>query len=90
MALTSSDITKILNGVQKMLEHATNELRRELKMDISHLPTKDEFYNQTDKILKELKDMRDDHDSLSYRVSIHSDEIAALQKIHPSGAHASI
>ena len=38
------------------------------KEDIKHLPTKEEFYNQTDKILKELKDMREEHVMLSHRV----------------------
>lgn len=55
--------------------------------DIKHLPTKDEFYKETVRILKKLDDLETEKDILSHNVSNHSDRIEALEKIHPQGAH---
>lgn len=55
--------------------------------DIKHLPTKDEFYKETLRILKKLDDLEVEKDVLSHNVSDHSDRIEALEKIHPQGAH---
>lgn len=96
MAISDTDVQKILgsvlsnvlDGVQKMFDHALGQFREEINEKISHLPTKDEFYGKMDWVMGELKSMREDHKLLSGLVSIHSDEIADLQKIHPSGVHA--
>ena len=55
--------------------------------DIKHLLTKDEFYKETLRILKELEDLKTEKDILSHNVSDHSDRIEALEKIHPQEAH---
>ncbi len=51
--------------------------RKELvtKSDLSHLPTKDEFYEQTGEILKRLDDLEEEKDVLSDRVPKHEDRI---------------
>ncbi len=55
--------------------------------DIKYLPTKDQFYKETIKILKKLDDLEAEKDILSHNVSDHSDRIEALEKIHPNGVH---
>ena len=57
------------------------------KDDIKHLPTKDEFYEQTLEILKKIDNIETSDTLLSARVSKHSDVIEKLKKIHPSYKH---
>lgn len=87
MALTSSDIAKILNGTQQMIDYSVNLLKSELQEEISHLPTKDEFYNKMDEIMGELSAIRENTTAMEFRISQHSDQIDSLEKIHPSGKH---
>ena len=49
------------------------------KAAISHLPTKDEFYEQTGEILKRLNDVEEEKDVLSHHVSGHSDRIEKIE-----------
>lgn len=74
-----------------LLKQAVGEVVEEKGLvtheDIKHLPTKDEFYKETLRILKELEDLKIEKDAFSYNVSDHSDRIDALEKIHPQGAH---
>ena len=49
------------------------------KKDISHLPTKDEFYKQTSEILKRLDNLEVEKAVLSNRVSGHEDRIEKIE-----------
>ncbi len=74
-----------------LLKQAVGEVVEEkglvTREDIKHLPTKDQFYKETLRILKKLDDLETEKDVLSHNVSDHSDRIEALEKIHPQGAH---
>lgn len=81
MPLTKQDLTQIKLVVEDVVEE---KLEEKLKF----LPTKDEFYTETAKLMKEVQNMREEQETLTYRVSTHSDQIDTLEKIHPGGAHA--
>jgi len=63
------------------------QLKTEFEDKIKHLPTKEEFYNREDQIMGELKSIREELEMLGYRVSQHSDQISALESLHPHGKH---
>lgn len=63
------------------------KLDEKFKDKLGNLPTKKEFYEQTDKLMKEVKDSREEQSMLSPHSSDHSDAIKALQKIHPHNSH---
>lgn len=66
---------------------ATKDDIEDLKEKIKFLPTTDVFLTKMDEVVGELQKTRDEHDSLTYRVSVHSDEISALQDLHPNNKH---
>ncbi len=49
------------------------------KSDLSHLPTKDKFYEQTWEILKRIDDLEIEKDLISERVSSHTDELEKIK-----------
>ena len=57
MALTNIDLNKIKILVEDVVD---TKLDQKLDEKISKLPTKTEFYEQTDKIMNELKTTRDE------------------------------
>ena len=75
--LTQNDLDKIEVIVEDKVDEKTK-----------NLPTKDEFYEQTLKVLKKLDNLEESMDIVSSRQSEHSDQIEALEKIHPQGAHS--
>ena len=83
MPLTKQDLSQIKTVVEDVVEEKFNE-------KLKFLPTKDEFYTETAKLMKEVQDMREEQDTLTYRVSTHSDQIEDLQKIHPGNTHTTI
>lgn len=94
MALTQKDLDAIKELIEITIDEKFDkrlglESNQTLDNKFSYLLTRDEFYEQTDKLMKELKDMREELTVTTGRVSIHSDEIEALQKIHPDNKHLS-
>lgn len=88
MALTTQDIAKIGKLVSTLFEtQFTDRVREIVKEEVGFLPTKDEFYTKMDEVMGELQAIRDEHTAIGFRVSEHSDQIAALERIHPSGKH---
>lgn len=87
MAVTSGDLKKIKEVFEFVFVEKVDELGLVTKDDIKHLPTKEEFYDQSDKLMKELKDIREEQSILSQHSKDHSDAIEALQKIHPNNSH---
>lgn len=75
--LTQNDFDKIEVIVEKKVDEKTK-----------NLPTKDEFYEQTLKVLKKLDNLEESMDIVSARQSEYSDQIEALEKIHPQGTHS--
>ena len=76
MTLTQTDLDEIETIVDEKIGEKTK-----------NLPTKDEFYEQTVKILKKLDNLEESMDIVSERQSKHGDRIEALEKIHPKGKH---
>lgn len=80
-----------LKAIKDLIEVTVDEVleKREVatKKDISHLPTKDEFYEQTGEIIKRLDNLEEEKEVLSYQVSDHEDRITHLetQLQHPTG-----
>ena len=84
MALTKND----LSNLKKIIEFSIEEkVPQVIKRELSHLPTKDDFYKTMDKIMGELKTIREEQILLSHRTSDHEDRLEKLEKIHPSYQH---
>lgn len=77
MATLDSDDLRAIKG----LIEVTFDEKLDDKLDekLSHLPTKDEFYEETSKILKRLDDLEKERDILSHQVSGHSDRIEKIE-----------
>ena len=73
------DINSIKNLIDQAVEDAIDRKELVTKSDLKHLPTKDEFYKSQDKLMKELKAIREEHTVLSGRTSRNSDR---LDKTH--------
>ncbi|MDP3994248.1 MAG: hypothetical protein Q8P91_00250 [bacterium] len=87
MSLTNGDLKAIGNLVGVVLDEKIEEKGLVTKDDIKYLPTKDELYAETTKILKKMDDLEVEKDLFLHRSSDHSDRIEALEKIHPTGKH---
>lgn len=90
MALTNGDLKAIGNLVGVVLDEKIEEKGLVTKDDLKYLPTKEEVYSQTDKMMKELKDMREEKTVQGGQISDIYDKIDALEGIYPDGVHASI
>jgi hypothetical protein len=77
--VTGNDLREILEVNNEVLKL---ELRKEFvtKEDIKHLPTKEDFYQMVDKIMKEIKAMREERAVLIHRISDHEDRIVRVEK----------
>lgn len=78
--LDGEDLKAIKELMQVTIEEAIEEKGLVTKSDLSHLPTKDEFYEQTGEILKRLDNLEIEKDLLSNRVSEHSDQLEKIGK----------
>ena len=80
MSLTTNDI-KLIKDVMKITidEELDTKLDEKLDEKLGLLPTKEEFFNKTDKLMKELKDMREEHTMLSHRV--YEDHESRIKKV---------
>ena len=67
-----------LKAIKNLIEVTIEEKELVTKEDISHLPTKDEFYEKMDDVMGELKAVREEQSVLSHQVSDHEDR---LQKV---------
>ena len=72
-----------LKAIKGLIEVTVDEVieKRELvtKSDLSHLPTKDEFYEKMDEVVGELKTIREEQTLVSHRVSDHEDRIQKIE-----------
>lgn len=82
MSLTTNDI-KLIKDVVKITIDEELDVKLDEKLDekLGSLPTKKEFFEQTDKLMKELKNMREEHTMLSHRVyEKHEPRISKIEK----------
>jgi hypothetical protein len=77
--LDSDDLKAIKDLMEVTIDEAIEKRGLVTKSDISHLPTKDEFYEQTGEILKSLDNLEEEKDVLSHQVSGHSDRIEKIE-----------
>lgn len=76
--LTKGDLTNIQKLMKVTLDGDETLVRKE---DISHLPTKEEFFKKEDELMGELKTMREEHKMLSNRVyEDHEPRITKIEK----------
>ena len=81
MTLTNSDFKNIKDLVNQTIEEKTEDLLV-TKEDIKHLPTKEEFFGMEDKIMGELKVVREEITTLSglnRKVNDHEDRIEKVE-----------
>ena len=69
MALTVKDLDEIEKIVDEKIKERTK-----------NLPTKDEFFTKMDKMMGELKTIRESTDILTHRFSDHGDRITKIEK----------
>lgn len=88
MKLTNDDLKAFKDIVEVALDEKIEEKDLVTNEDLKYLPTKDDFYTETLKILKKIDDLEVEKDILSKHSSSHSDRIEALEKIHPKSKHS--
>lgn len=73
MKLTTEDLKAIKDLMGVTFDEKNEDFVK--KEDIKHLPTKDEFYTETSKIYKKLKDIEDEMTVMNHQISRNSDNI---------------
>jgi hypothetical protein len=77
MAKLDGDDVKI---IKELIEVTIDEkLDEKLDDKLGHLPTKDEFYGMMDKVMGELKAIREEQAVQSQHLSDHDDRIGKLE-----------
>jgi len=73
----NSRIDRISGVVGQLVEKVQdmNETLIEIKGKINLLPTKDEYFDSMDKLMKEVKDSRETQEISGNRLSNHSDQL---------------
>jgi hypothetical protein len=79
----SKDDLNILSLIKQGVTEVIKEMDVVTRKDLDYLPSKDEFYVETLKVLKGIEDLKVEKNILSHQVSEHSDRIEKLEKIHP-------
>jgi len=79
MAILGDDDLKAIKEVIKVTIDEAIEEKLVTKVDISHLPTKDEFYTKMDEVMGELKTIREEQALQSQHLSDHDDRIDKIE-----------
>ena len=77
--LDNDDLQAIKDLIEVTVEDVIERKELVTKSDISHLPAKDEFYGTMDKVMGELKAIREEVAVLGHQVSEHEDRIDKLE-----------
>jgi hypothetical protein len=80
MSLTDQDLNNIKDLVKVSVDEAIEEKELITKSMLGHLPTREDFLGWMDKIMGELKTIREEVTILGHQVSRHSDDIEKLQQ----------
>jgi hypothetical protein len=75
MAILGDDDLQAIKGLIKVTIDEAIEQKLVTKQDLSHLPTKDEFYTKIDEVMGELKTIREEQTLQSQHLSDHDDRI---------------
>lgn len=98
MTLTNDDIKKLSNlidnrlDLKKLSDLIDNRLdlklsQQEEKFEAHTTKLKSDFHNEIGPILKEVVTARDERPLMNSNISKHTDQISALEKLHPHGKH---
>lgn len=92
MALNTKDLLLIGQVVDEKLDEKLKNFptRDEFNEKIRLLPTREEFLDSMDKLMGEVQDEREENTILDGRTSEQEIRIVKLEKIHPSGQHATV
>ncbi len=74
---------------QKDLDEIEQLTKKSVKEEIKHLPNKDEFFGEMDKVMGELQTIRDENKILNHCSTDNRTRIEKLEDIHPHGKHIS-
>jgi hypothetical protein len=77
--LDDDDLKAFKDLMQVTIEDAIEAKGLVTKEDISHLPTKDEFYGKMDEVMGELKTIREEQALQSQHLSDHDDRIEKIE-----------
>lgn len=78
--LTAKDISAIENHIRVIFrEEFPKEFEREFKKHLSYLPTKKEFFDSMDKLMIELRKIRESYEIFSPRVGNHEERIGRIE-----------
>jgi hypothetical protein len=77
--LDNDDFKALKDLMQVTIEEAIEAKGLVTKEDISHLPTKDEFYTKMDEVMGELKTIREEQALQSQHLSDHDDRIDKIE-----------
>ena len=77
--LDTDDLKAIKDLIEVTVEDVIEKKELVTKSDISHLPTKDEFYGKMDEVMGELKAIREEAAVLGHQVSDHADRIDRIE-----------
>jgi hypothetical protein len=90
MTITSDEFDQLKDLIKVAVQEVIDDIGVVTKSDISHLPTKDDFYEETSRLYKKMEDIETEKDILSAHSSNHSDRLEKLEKIHPHYKHSSV
>jgi hypothetical protein len=79
MAILGDDDLQAIKGLIKVTIDEAIEEKLVTKQDLSHLPTKDEFYTKMDEVMGELKAIREEQPLQSHKLSEHEDRIEKIE-----------
>ena len=85
--LDNDDLQAIKDLIEVTVEDVIERKELVAKSDISHLPTKDEFYGTMDKVMGELKAIREEVAVLGHQVSNHEDRLQKLESDNDTSAN---
>lgn len=77
--LDNDDFKALKDLMQVTIEDAIETKGLVTKKDISHLPTKDEFYTKMDEVMGELKIIREEQTLQSQHLSDHDDRLEKIE-----------
>ena len=80
----------ILDVIKQAVGEVFEEKEIITKEDLKYLPSKEEYFDREDKAMGKLKKIEEELTILSNHSSKHSDQIEALEKLHPQGRHTTI
>jgi len=91
MTITPDEFDQLKTLITVVVEESVVKvIDRKFDEKLGNLPTKDEFYTETLRILTKIEDLETEMSIQSNHSSDHSDRLEKLEKIHPSYKHAAL